>query len=299
MSTFVKVFSSILDSTVWLTPKHVRLVWMTMMVMADRDGVVEASVPGLANRAGVTREECDEALEMFLSPDPDSRTPDEEGRRIRKVDGGWELINHSKYRDRMNAEERKERDAARKNKKRAEERVTLADVLDGPRPSDPVRERPQVSAPVRSGPSVSKKVRDVSHADAEADPNSECESEPAPTRPIPVQEMLGKPSPGPNLMSRIIEAMSQETFAIAGERRAAAPKEAHAMWDGWREIARYVRDTGKVREWPDEETIANGRALVRAFYDSKDPRTVASIYKLTFLKGNPAQYAAEAASVAA
>lgn len=186
MSSYVKLFSSILDSTVWLTPPHVRLVWITMLAMADRDGIVWASVPGLANRAGVSRAECDEALEMFLSPDPDSRTPDEEGRRIRKIDGGWELINHSKHRDRMNAEDRKERDAARKAKKREEEAAKksadsphLSEVVrTSPHASEVVRadaDSPQQSASVRTSPRPSRNVRDVSHADAdaEADPLSQ------------------------------------------------------------------------------------------------------------------------------
>ena len=52
---FVKVHSSILDSSVWLEDDRTRIVWFTLMAMADRDGRVEASVPGLANRARVPR----------------------------------------------------------------------------------------------------------------------------------------------------------------------------------------------------------------------------------------------------
>ena len=93
---YVKLFSEILDSTVWRLPSHGRLVWITMLAMSDRDGEVKASVPGLADRARVERAHCEQALAMLMAPDPDSRTPDHEGRRIEKIDGGWRLINHAK-----------------------------------------------------------------------------------------------------------------------------------------------------------------------------------------------------------
>jgi hypothetical protein len=70
-----------------------------MLAMADADGCVRASIPGLTKRAGVTRNECEEALRILSSPDPDSKSKEEDGRRVREVDGGWLIINHRKYRD--------------------------------------------------------------------------------------------------------------------------------------------------------------------------------------------------------
>lgn len=85
-----------------------KVVWITMLAMADRDGVVWASVPGLAHRAGVGLGECRVALEKFLGPDLESRTTENEGRRIEAVDGGWRLLNHGKYRSMLSAQERRE-----------------------------------------------------------------------------------------------------------------------------------------------------------------------------------------------
>lgn len=107
-TTYTKLFQSILDSTVWQECPATKVVWVTMLAMSDRDGNVWASVPGLAKRSGVELAECEEALRKFLSPDPYSRTKEHEGRRIMEVDGGWRLLNHSKYREMMNAEERRE-----------------------------------------------------------------------------------------------------------------------------------------------------------------------------------------------
>lgn len=106
--TFTKLFSSITESTVWCEPAGTRLTWITMLAMADRNGRVFGSVPGLANRARVSVDEARTAIQSFLSPDPDSRTKDHEGRRIEVIDGGWRLLNHAKYRALRDDEARKE-----------------------------------------------------------------------------------------------------------------------------------------------------------------------------------------------
>jgi hypothetical protein len=121
MAGYAKLFSSILASTVWDTPPAITKVWITMMAMADQDGVVEASVPGLAHLARVSRQDCDEALRIFLGPDPDSRTPDNDGRRIEVVPGGWRLLNHAEYRDRMSPEDIREKATERKRRQRERE----------------------------------------------------------------------------------------------------------------------------------------------------------------------------------
>jgi len=78
-----------------------------MLLMKNRAQVVEASVPGLAKRAGVTVGECEEALRIFKEPDPYSRSREYEGRRIADWgDGrGWKVLNGEIYKHRMNAEE--------------------------------------------------------------------------------------------------------------------------------------------------------------------------------------------------
>src|ERR1700729_2946594 len=106
--TFTKLFSSITESTVWYEPDSTRLVWITMLAMSDRQGRVFAAIPGLAGRARVDLEATRKALTCFLSPDPDSRTKDFEGRRIEEIDGGWRLLNHAKYRELRDEEARRQ-----------------------------------------------------------------------------------------------------------------------------------------------------------------------------------------------
>ena len=107
MSGYTKLFHSILDSTIWQEDKETRLVFITMLAMKNRQQVVEASMPGLARRAGVSLEECEKALAVLKAPDVHSRSKEYEGRRIEEVEGGWKVLNGEKYRDMMSREERR------------------------------------------------------------------------------------------------------------------------------------------------------------------------------------------------
>ena len=126
--TFTKLFSSITESTVWCEPSSTRIVWITMLAMADSHGRVWASIPGLANRARVSIDECEAALQTFFAPDPYSRTPDNEGRRIEAIDGGWRLLNHGKYRAIRDEESAKESKRRYINARREEERKAAEGV---------------------------------------------------------------------------------------------------------------------------------------------------------------------------
>jgi len=128
MVGYTKLFSEILDSTVWEEAHPTRIVWITMLAMRDQYHKVSASVPGLARRAIVTLEECEAALDTLSSPDPHSRTTDFEGRRIEKIDGGWLILNAEKYRKRMNEDERREAKRLWIREKRAKEKGASVDA---------------------------------------------------------------------------------------------------------------------------------------------------------------------------
>ena len=44
MSGWTKLFSNIIHSTIWREDNATRLVWVTMLAMANRNGVVESSI---------------------------------------------------------------------------------------------------------------------------------------------------------------------------------------------------------------------------------------------------------------
>jgi hypothetical protein len=105
--SFAKLFSSITESSLWGEQKEVRLLFVSMLARADSTGFVEASLPGLARMANLTVAEVEMALEVLEGPDPHSKNPEFEGRRIDKVDGGWMLLNYDSYRNRRSDEDRR------------------------------------------------------------------------------------------------------------------------------------------------------------------------------------------------
>lgn len=127
--TYTKLFSSLTASTIVSEPLATRWLWVTMLAMADARGAVYAAIPGLARIANITLPETEEALRCFLAPDAYSRTQDNDGRRIERIDGGWRLLNHGKYSAIRSAEERRDYMREYMARKRAKDKEEPADVL--------------------------------------------------------------------------------------------------------------------------------------------------------------------------
>lgn len=124
---YVKLFSSILTSSVWATDPAVRVVWITMLALADRDGNVRSAPSGLARLSNVSVEQCNHALSLFLSPDTESGTKEDEGRRIEEIAAGWHILNYTKYRDLQDEETRKAQWRESSKKYRQNQRASAAD----------------------------------------------------------------------------------------------------------------------------------------------------------------------------
>ena len=106
-----------------------------MLAMADAKGFVEASVGGLARRAQVQREECEAALRVLLSPDPDDKSGIDEGRRIKPCPRGWLITNHSHYRDLRTDKQAKTAERVRRHREKKSvtcNAVTLGNALKRP-----------------------------------------------------------------------------------------------------------------------------------------------------------------------
>lgn len=150
VSGYTKLFSSILMSSIWEESTETRLVWVTLLALADQNGHVDGTVKSLARVSRVSLEECQKALDCLLGPDPLDRSGVAEGRRIVPEQGGWRLVNHAAYRAKMSADERRERDKIRKREART-------------------------SAVSARRPQTSEFVRDVSQAEAEAEAETKAE----------------------------------------------------------------------------------------------------------------------------
>jgi hypothetical protein len=123
---YSKLYSSLLLSSVWSEDDETRLLWITLIAAADREGYVFGSAAGLATIARLSIERAMAALETLKSPDPYSAdlstSPENEGRRLEVVPGGWRLINYKKYRDLETADDRRHYEASRKARYRRRKR---------------------------------------------------------------------------------------------------------------------------------------------------------------------------------
>lgn len=84
---------------------------MDLLVLAEIDGAVDMTIEAIA---GITRVPVDDlrmAIEILMKPDAQSRTPDQGGARLVKLDDhrnwGWRIVNYERYREIANDEERR------------------------------------------------------------------------------------------------------------------------------------------------------------------------------------------------
>jgi hypothetical protein len=164
MAGFTKLCSTIITSSIWSEDHATRIVWVTMLALADADGQVDASLPGLARAANVTLQECEIAVKKFSEPDPYSRTTDYEGRRLCAVDGGWLLLNYAKYRQTRDPVARKEqnREAAQKH------RDKIAEISRRQPPSAAVSQDQPLSAHAEADAEAEKEERLVDSVESTA-----------------------------------------------------------------------------------------------------------------------------------
>jgi hypothetical protein len=107
---FVKLHEGIVKSSIMCESIHVRLVWLLLLAIADRDGYVEGAPSALARMFNVTPEQLADAFNVLTSPDPESRSKTEDGRRL--VAAGnhrWLVVNYMHYRQLQSEEDRREK----------------------------------------------------------------------------------------------------------------------------------------------------------------------------------------------
>jgi hypothetical protein len=145
---FTKLFNTIVTSTIWQEDDKTRIVWITMLAIADAFGNVFAAIPGLASVGNVSIDACEKAVANLLAPDPYSRTKDFEGRRIEEIDGGWHILNYGKYRKMMDEEERREYKAKWIREKRRQTRTSVDKGRQSSTPSGQGRHMPSASSSI-------------------------------------------------------------------------------------------------------------------------------------------------------
>lgn len=124
-------------------PWQALVTFQQLIILGGKTGIVDMTPDAISRRTTIPIEVIRVGLDALEKPDPDSRTPDEDGRRIVLLsDGrswGWRIVNHDKYAKLRSEEERREyhRQYAKKrdpvtglvpNAKKAKKRRTLKAV---------------------------------------------------------------------------------------------------------------------------------------------------------------------------
>ena len=122
---FTKLWANIIHSSIWHEGHDTLRVWIYLLAMVGPDGIAQTSVPDVSARCFIPPDRTREILLKLSEPDLDSRSLNDEGRRIERVDGGYFVINYQKYREMRDEEERKRqvREAVRRHRQRQKEEV--------------------------------------------------------------------------------------------------------------------------------------------------------------------------------
>lgn len=106
-----KVFSSIFDGSLH-GQLEATITMIALVTLADKNGVVDITIPALAARTGFPLPLLKKGLDALAAPDSESRSKEYDGRRIVPFDPertwGWLLVNYSKYRGIRSADDRRD-----------------------------------------------------------------------------------------------------------------------------------------------------------------------------------------------
>jgi hypothetical protein len=103
-----KLFDSAYTGSMFGAGMNVFAVWAYAIAVADRHGYVELNPRFVAAQLGGTDKEVEDAIAYLESPDPESRSNEEEGRRI--VHEGafqYRIVNYKKYTDMVDVDTRR------------------------------------------------------------------------------------------------------------------------------------------------------------------------------------------------
>ena len=135
---YLKLFTQILDSSI-ADDRRLRHFFTDFMLCADLKGIVMMTEAAIARRIGASIDEVRWGIAELEKPDPMSKTTDNEGRRIERMEGhgyGWRVINFEMYHAMKTAEEMREKTRIRVQnhraaRKAAEDQRDADDVTHG------------------------------------------------------------------------------------------------------------------------------------------------------------------------
>jgi len=122
---YVKLFSSLYQGTLRGRSDEI-LVFTNLLAHSDQHGIVDKHYRAIAEETGLSTERVETAIQNLEAADPESRSPEMDGRRIIKLDEhrvwGWKIVNYGKYRSIRNEDDRREQNRLAQEKWRNKQR---------------------------------------------------------------------------------------------------------------------------------------------------------------------------------
>jgi uncharacterized phage protein (TIGR02220 family) len=132
---YAKIFRAMYEGTLASRgPWQALVTFQQMLILADWDGRVDMTADHISRTTTIPLEIIQTGILALLEPDPDSRSPELEGRRITQISEGrswgWQIVNFKHYRDLRTAEDRKtyHRNYYRDNRSRKPQQPTVETV---------------------------------------------------------------------------------------------------------------------------------------------------------------------------
>jgi hypothetical protein len=142
---YSKIFASMYDGTLRTrSPWEATVTLQQLLILSDSHGQVDMTPEAIALRTGIPLEIIRKGIVALEVPDPDSRLPNEEGRRIVRIDPrrdwGWKIVNFIHYRDLKSENDRREYQKNLMRERRAKEKadreqastVSAVSIVSGP-----------------------------------------------------------------------------------------------------------------------------------------------------------------------
>lgn len=108
MNLWSPLWNGIVDSSLWDEPDCVCKIFITLLALKDVDNIVRKTAYQIGHHSRKKESEVLEALKILQRPDKRRLEPQEhEGRRIKRVEEGWLILNGQKYRDLVKQEARR------------------------------------------------------------------------------------------------------------------------------------------------------------------------------------------------
>ena len=128
-----KLFAQMYDGTLATTgPWQALVTFQQFIILADDEGVVDMTPEAIARRTTLPLDVVIVGIQALEQPDPESRSPELDGRRIVRLSDarswGWHIVNHSHYKAIRSNEDRREYMRLYQRARRAAVNKALASV---------------------------------------------------------------------------------------------------------------------------------------------------------------------------